>query len=50
MIRLLGVVGLPKEDLFKSQDELIEEACMKQEIRVAYIDEQVSKVSTEIGS
>lgn len=50
LIRLLGVVGLPKEDLFRSQDELITEACMKQEIKVAYIDERFSKESTEVGS
>lgn len=50
LIRLLAVVGLPAEDLFKSQDELIEQACMKQEIRVAYIDEQAAKESTEAGS
>lgn len=50
LIRLLAVVGLPAEDLFKSQDELIEQACGKQEIRVAYIDEQAAKESTEAGS
>lgn len=50
LIRLLGLVGLPSEDLFKSQDELIEQACVKQEIRVAYIDEQAAKESTEAGS
>ena len=50
LIRLLTVVGLPAEDLFKSQDELIEQACAKQEIRVAYIDEQAAKESTEAGS
>lgn len=50
LIRLLAVVGLPAKDLFKSQDELIKDACMKQELRVAYIDEQAVKESTEVGS
>ncbi len=38
MERLLDVVGLPHRDLFRSEDELIEEALVRQEERVAYVD------------
>jgi len=34
--RLLDMSGLPKKDLFKSEDELLEEALEKQESRIAY--------------
>ncbi len=47
MVRLLGLVGLPATDLFNSQDELIEEACAKQEERVAYVDEHSAHEVTE---
>lgn len=36
MTRLIGVVGLPKTDLFRSNEELIEAACELQEERIAY--------------
>lgn len=39
MLRLLDLAGLPREDLFRSLEELIEEAVLKQEKRVAYVDE-----------
>ncbi len=36
MVRLIGVVGLPKTDLFRTNEELIEAACALQEERIAY--------------
>jgi len=41
--RLLKVVGLPDEDMFRSQEDLIAEACVMQEERVAYVDEQLAQ-------
>jgi uncharacterized protein (DUF488 family) len=41
MLRLLDVVGLPHEDLFRSRQELIAQAIAKQEEQVAYIDEKL---------
>ena len=38
LLRLLDVVGLPREDLFRSKDELLEDALSKQEARIAYQD------------
>ena len=38
MERLLDVVGVPHEDLFRSRDELVADALARQEQRVAYID------------
>ena len=42
MERLLDVVGLPGQDLFRSRDELIAEALGRQEERVAYVDEKLA--------
>lgn len=39
MERLLEVTGLPKEDLFRSKQELLSEALTRQEQQVAYVDE-----------
>ena len=39
MERLLDAVGLPHKDLFRSREELISEAMIRQEERVAYVDE-----------
>jgi len=39
MERLLDLTGLPKEDLFRSREELLAEALARQEQQVAYIDE-----------
>ena len=41
MKRLLTLVGLSDQDLFRSQSELIEDACAAQEKRVAYVNEQL---------
>lgn len=42
MDRLLDVVGVPKEDLFRSREELLAEAIARQEQHVAYVDESQS--------
>jgi uncharacterized protein (DUF488 family) len=42
MERLLDVVGLPHEDLFHSQQELIAQALARQEEKVAYVDERLT--------
>lgn len=42
MIRLLSLVGILRDDLFQSEDELIEEALVRQEERIAYSDEKVA--------
>lgn len=39
MERLLDVTGLPKEDLFRSKEELLAEALSRQEQQVAYVDD-----------
>lgn len=39
MLRLLDVVGLPREHLFQSTDELIQHALSRQEERIAYKDD-----------
>ena len=40
MRRLLELLGLPEQDLFRSQSELIDGACRKQEERIAYVNKQ----------
>lgn len=40
--RLLAIVGVPPQDLFRSRDQLIEEALARQEEKVAYVDEQLA--------
>lgn len=47
MLRLLDLAGLPRTDLFRSQAELIDEACRKQEERVAYVDEKLAQEAVE---
>lgn len=42
MLRLLDVVGLPREDLFRTQEELLAQALRSQEDRVAYVDEKLA--------
>jgi len=39
MERLLDLTGVPKEDLFRSRDELLNEALQRQERQIAYADE-----------
>ncbi|HUF60774.1 MAG TPA: DUF488 domain-containing protein [Verrucomicrobiales bacterium] len=40
MERLLDVTGVPKEDLFRSREELLAEALARQGQHVAYVDEK----------
>ncbi|WP_043341657.1 DUF488 domain-containing protein [Belnapia moabensis] len=42
MERLLDVTGLPREDLFRSREELVAEALARQEEKVAYVDEKLA--------
>ena len=39
--RLFGLLGLPDRDLFRSKEELIAEVLVRQEERVAYVDEKL---------
>jgi uncharacterized protein (DUF488 family) len=41
MKRLLKMLGLPEEDLFRSREEMIADACALQEERIAYINEEL---------
>lgn len=45
MERLLDVAGVPKEDLFRSRQELLAEALARQEQHVAYVDESQSAMT-----
>ena len=38
LVRLLAALGMPGADLFKTREELVEEACARQEARIAYVD------------
>ena len=40
--RLIDVVGLPRHDLFRSRQQLIEEAIARQTERIAYVDEKLA--------
>jgi uncharacterized protein (DUF488 family) len=40
MERLLDLTGVPREDLFRSKEELMAEALERQEKQVAYVDEE----------
>jgi uncharacterized protein (DUF488 family) len=42
MVRLLAVLGLLHEDLFRSRQELIAQALALQEERIAYVDEKLA--------
>lgn len=42
MERLLDVTGLPRDDLFRSREELIGQALAQQEEKVAYVDEKLA--------
>lgn len=46
MMRLIDLVGLPREDLFRSTKELLEDAISRQEERVAYVDETLAVEAT----
>lgn len=41
MERIFDVVGLPRQDLFRTPDELLADALARQEERIAYVDESL---------
>lgn len=43
MSRLIDLVGLPQEDMFRSRSDLIEEACELREQKIAYVDETLTE-------
>lgn len=47
MLRLLDIAGLPRDDLFRNQAELVAEALARQEDRVAYVDEKLAAEAKE---
>jgi len=42
MFRLIDVVGLKREDLFRTQEEILADALAMQEEKVAYVDEKLA--------
>jgi uncharacterized protein (DUF488 family) len=50
MERLLDVAGLPHEDLFRSQQDLIAEALTRQEEKVAYVDQKLAAEAARDGT
>jgi len=45
--RLIQRLGMPEQDLFRTQAEIIDEAYLKQEARIAYVDEQMTQEARE---
>jgi uncharacterized protein (DUF488 family) len=41
MSRLVRILGLPEEDLYRSREEIIEDAYAMQEARIAYVNEDL---------
>lgn len=41
MKRLIKILGLPEEDLFRTREEMIADACAMQEERIAYVNEEL---------
>jgi uncharacterized protein (DUF488 family) len=41
MKRLIKMLGLPDEDLFRNKEEMIADACALQEERIAYVNEEL---------
>ena len=50
MERLLEVTGVPKEDLFRSREELLAEALACQERQIAYRDEDQAALALKEDS
>lgn len=48
MSRLLDLVGLPQEDMFRSREELINEACQLREQKIAYVDAALAESSDQV--
>ncbi|NJD68018.1 MAG: hypothetical protein C3F12_00780 [Candidatus Methylomirabilota bacterium] len=49
MSRLLDLVGVPRQDLFRSRQQLLAEALARQEARVAYVDEKLAAGAAREG-
>jgi uncharacterized protein (DUF488 family) len=49
MARLLGLLGLQEQDLFRSRQELIDQAVAMQGERIAYVDERLAGEPTGDG-
>ena len=47
LARLTATLKMPETDFFRSQEELIEEACTSQENRIAYVNPHMSLASEE---
>ena len=47
LARLPAMLKMPETDLYRSQEELIEEACASQEKRIAYVNPHMSLASGE---
>lgn len=45
MARLLDMVGLPREDMFRSREDLVADACELREQKIAYVDEALHQAS-----
>ena len=44
--RLIELVGLPTQDLFRSRQQLLDDALARQEQRIAYVDEQLAAAAS----
>lgn len=47
MRRLLDITGMPRDDMFASEADLIEEASRRQEAKVAYVEEEQADYKKE---
>jgi uncharacterized protein (DUF488 family) len=47
MKRLIKMLGLPDEDLFRNKEEMIADACALQEERIAYVNEEPQQESSK---
>lgn len=50
MQRLMRLLKMSEGDLFRTQDDLMEEAYKKQEARIAYVDEHLARESQKAGT
>ena len=49
MMRLLSMLKMPAADFFQTREQRIEEACARQEARIAYVDPRLCRESEENG-
>ena len=47
LARLPAMLKMPETDFFRTHEELIEEACISQENRIAYVNPHMSLASGE---